>query len=196
MNQVFLEDWMSGLNQQFTKLSGRKLPREFESHILRHNMYQLEPKLQFSFNQFFIYDSSVFPGSDWKQDHINQGFVRRENVIAVGTIIGFGEAFVSLFINEGYLDLGKYERVFSIPITIVSGEINIDGPEEHPTDRKIKVESGFYVAEIGQKVIGEYEESIHIYLRKVSSEVVASKILLADDALHPGATLIETGDMV
>lgn len=27
---------MSGLNQQFTKLSARKKAREFESHILRH----------------------------------------------------------------------------------------------------------------------------------------------------------------
>jgi hypothetical protein len=30
-----MEDWMSGLNQQFTKLSSEKLFREFESHILR-----------------------------------------------------------------------------------------------------------------------------------------------------------------
>ena len=29
------EDWMSGLNQQFTKLSTGKTVREFESHILR-----------------------------------------------------------------------------------------------------------------------------------------------------------------
>ena len=30
-----LEDWVSGLNQQFTKLPSGKLDREFESHILR-----------------------------------------------------------------------------------------------------------------------------------------------------------------
>ena len=29
------EDWMSGLNQQFTKLSASQGAREFESHILR-----------------------------------------------------------------------------------------------------------------------------------------------------------------
>ena len=29
------EDWMSGLNQQFTKLSTGKTVRGFESHILR-----------------------------------------------------------------------------------------------------------------------------------------------------------------
>ena len=30
-----MEDWMSGLNQQFTKLSTGKTVRGFESHILR-----------------------------------------------------------------------------------------------------------------------------------------------------------------
>ncbi len=33
----YMEDWMSGLNQQFTKLSARKKAREFESHILRRS---------------------------------------------------------------------------------------------------------------------------------------------------------------
>ncbi len=32
---VNTEDWVSGLNQQFTKLSTFKRVREFESHILR-----------------------------------------------------------------------------------------------------------------------------------------------------------------
>ena len=31
------EDWMSGLNQQFTKLSTGKTVRGFESHILRQD---------------------------------------------------------------------------------------------------------------------------------------------------------------
>ncbi len=30
------EDWMSGLNQRFTKPSTSKIVREFESHILRN----------------------------------------------------------------------------------------------------------------------------------------------------------------
>lgn len=30
-----MEDWVSGLNQRFTKPSGPNRPREFESHILR-----------------------------------------------------------------------------------------------------------------------------------------------------------------
>ena len=35
IKEYILEDWMSGLNQQFTKLSSWKRLREFESHILR-----------------------------------------------------------------------------------------------------------------------------------------------------------------
>ncbi len=31
----YMEDWMSGLNQRFTKPSAGKTAREFESHILR-----------------------------------------------------------------------------------------------------------------------------------------------------------------
>lgn len=33
---TILEDWMSGLNQRFTKPSTFNRVREFESHILRH----------------------------------------------------------------------------------------------------------------------------------------------------------------
>ena len=33
-----LEDWVSGLNQRFTKPSARKKAREFESHILREEL--------------------------------------------------------------------------------------------------------------------------------------------------------------
>ncbi len=33
----YMEDWMSGLNQQFTKLSAAKVAREFESHIFRNS---------------------------------------------------------------------------------------------------------------------------------------------------------------
>jgi hypothetical protein len=36
-----LEDWMSGLNQQFTKLSSLNGFREFESHILRSMVYRI-----------------------------------------------------------------------------------------------------------------------------------------------------------
>lgn len=36
-----MEDWMSGLNQQFTKLSAAKVAREFESHIFRP--YKIPP---------------------------------------------------------------------------------------------------------------------------------------------------------
>ena len=51
------EDWMSGLNQQFTKLSTGKTVRGFESHILRNedsseksaeNMEARPPKAGFS----------------------------------------------------------------------------------------------------------------------------------------------------
>ena len=33
---MIMEDWVSGLNQQFTKLSTFNRVREFESHILRN----------------------------------------------------------------------------------------------------------------------------------------------------------------
>ena len=45
-----LEDWMSGLNQRFTKPPAGKTAREFESHLLRNE------------NNFIFYCSSELEG--------------------------------------------------------------------------------------------------------------------------------------
>ncbi len=62
------EDWMSGLNQQFTKLSSEKSFREFESHILRQEifiigwlMYIQMNKMRIIIENIFVQDESSGP---------------------------------------------------------------------------------------------------------------------------------------
>ncbi len=61
---------MSGLNQQFTKLSGSKGSREFESHILRREMfwYQLKPKTTHDFDELTDTYNSKYGNYDYGLD--------------------------------------------------------------------------------------------------------------------------------
>ncbi len=152
----------------------------------------LEPKLQFSYSQFFIYDSAVkLPGCDWTEAHSNQGFARRKGVINVGTLLEFGSASVSLS-SDVNIDLEKYDRVIMVPITSESGCLLLNGVEEDNVDRKIKLDVGFYNVTIAQKEISETEEVIDIFIEKLNQENQTSKILLAESKLNFVGELIET----
>ena len=53
--------------------------------------------LQFSYSQFFVYDAGLKnPACEWTEAHSRQGFARRDGVTAVGTILEFGQAKVTL----------------------------------------------------------------------------------------------------
>lgn len=154
----------------------------------------MAPALEFSYSQFFIYDAGLNnPACAWTEAHSRQGFARREGVVAVGTLLEFGKAQVSLEFCEP--SLASFERVVSVPLEFKSGAIAVDGPEETPGARKLPIENGHYRATIAQKRNDDTEEEIKIWLEKVDVPLRRSELIVIDEGLDPPATLLETADM-
>ncbi len=154
----------------------------------------VSPTLEFSYSQFFVYDAGLKnPACEWTEAHSRQGFARREGVVAVGTLLEFGKADVALAFGRPSLE--AYERAIAVPLEINSGAIAIDGPEETPGPRKIRVENGHYRATIAQKRSDDTEEIIKIWLEKVDVPLRRSELLVVDDRLDPPIRLLETANM-
>src|ERR1700730_11814975 len=100
--------------------------------------------LYFSYNGFVVFDKDVeLPGCDWSDDHVAQGFARRESTVCFGTLLEFGLAEVSVTL-DGYAPRGDYERVIAVPFLVTSGTVVIEGPEEMDTGRHVVVPPGNY----------------------------------------------------
>jgi hypothetical protein len=156
-----------------------------------HNL--MLPDLEFSYSQFFLYDAGVKnPACNWTETHSRQGFVRRDGVIAVGTLLQFGTAKVTLAIGPPSYE--AYDRVLSVPLEIRSGAIAIDGPEEPPGIRKSQLVTGHYRATIGQKYLDDAQEEVAIWLEKIDVPIQRSELLVVDEALDPPTPLLETAD--
>jgi len=155
---------------------------------------ELFPKLYFSYSQFFIYDEGLdSPACKWTEAHSRQGFARRQQAIAVGTLLEFGDASVHVQFGD-LAPLEEFERVIAIPLEIRSGRVCVDGPEEHPADRSFPVSPGLYRVAIGQKVVEDQHEEVVIALEKLTVPMSNSEILVADRALDPPVPLIEDAE--
>jgi hypothetical protein len=151
----------------------------------------LSPGLEFSYSQFFVYDAGIKnPACAWTEQHSRQGFARRAGVVAIGTLLEFGRADVTLVL--GRPDLSSFERAVGVPLEIKSGAIAVDGPDEDPGIRRVPIKNGHYRAVIAQRRIDESAEVIRIWLEKVDVPVIRSELLIADNDLDPPSPLVET----
>jgi hypothetical protein len=153
----------------------------------------LSPNLYFSYSQFFIYDKGIGKRAcDWTKDHSRQGFARREHTVAVGTLLEFGHAQVCVHAGSPR-SIEMFDRVISVPLRIETGRLAVDSVEEYSIDRSIEITSGTYRVIIAQRAIDDQIEEIVIYLDEFKKgEPIRSEILLADDALDPPSTLLES----
>ena len=151
------------------------------------------PDLEFSYSQFFVYDAGLeSPACEWTEAHSRQGFARRDGVVAVGTLLEFGTANVTLAL--GAPSFQAYDRVLSVPLEIKGGALAIDGPEEEPGKREFRVANGHYRATIAQKYRDDDHEEVAIWLERVDVPVRRSELLVVDEALDPPMPLLETAD--
>jgi hypothetical protein len=156
-----------------------------------------EFKIYFSYNQFMVYDLSIsLPGCMWTESHANQGFARRSSTVNFGTILDFGDATVKIFIGD-YVKDNFHERVISVPFYSPTGEILVEGPEEHPSNLGLKVstEPGYYKLTSAQKIVNEVQEEIELFFKKLEKPTATSEVLLADDALNPPKELLEEAEI-
>jgi hypothetical protein len=159
---------------------------------MNNKLIVLSPDLYFSYGQFFVYDKELTnPATEWSPDHTRQGFARRERAIAVGTLLEFGFATVTVGLDLPN-PLTSYERVLALPLELRSGLLAVDGPEEHPIARWCPAAPGYYRVLIAQRTIEDEREDIAISLERLATRLDRSEVLIADDALDPPTPLIET----
>ena len=146
----------------------------------------------FSYGQFLVFDHSVaLPGCAWTEVHFRQGFARRERNVCFGTLLEFGHAELAVYLGpcESQDD---YERVVEVPIEVSSGQVGIQGPEEVGSQRFVELKKGHYRLVAAQVVTDEEQEAIAIFFELLAKPITCSQVLVADDALDPPATLIES----
>ena len=72
--------------------------------------------MYFSHGQVLAYDQSeAEPGSLWNNQHVAQGFVRRDRALGIGTLIQHGNAKIRVFLGPP-ASFQNYERAIAIPI--------------------------------------------------------------------------------
>jgi hypothetical protein len=147
--------------------------------------------LEFSYSQFFVHDAGIRnPACEWTEAHSRQGFARRAGVAAIGTLLEYGTAQVTVEIGSPQLQL--FERVVAVPLEIKGGAIAVDGPEEDFGVREMPIKNGHYRATIAQRIIDGSAEQIGIWLEEVAVPLEHSQLLVIDEALKPQFPLLET----
>jgi hypothetical protein len=152
----------------------------------------LSPRLYFSYSQFLVYDQSVpLPGCAWTDRHTAQGFARRESTVNFSTPLEFGHAVV--IVHHGpYRPDVAYDRVIEVPFRVKSGKILVEGPDEVDIERSFLLPPGDYRLVAAQRVTGDEEEAIDLFIEDLAKPLDRSAVLVADETLNPPASLLET----
>ena len=150
-------------------------------------------KVHFSYNQIFVWDSSVSsPGTLWNDVHFEQGFVRREGVVCFATLLQDGRADVEVV--RGPYVAGNFERVIQCPLRVGSDAVWVSGPDEYPEpdDHRVNLPAGSWTVTCGQSVLAERRLNVTLWF--MTGVRLQSHILVADPSLKPPPHLVETGE--
>jgi hypothetical protein len=150
--------------------------------------------IYFSYSQFMVFDRSVkLPGCAWTAHHTDQGFARRESNVCFRTMAEFGNGDAAVHLGPYVEKIGD-GRVIEVPFEVISGEVNVEGPEECK-DRGVSMPNGHYRLVAAQALLGEDHEVIDLYFERLANPLSNSRIIVADDALHPPSQLLETAEI-
>lgn len=139
-----------------------------------------------------IYDVSVtLPGLHWTPAHSSQGFARQASVVNFRTLMYDGMAKLTVYQSE-YKPTSTYARVISVPFTVTSGNVMVNGPDEDQP-RIFAMLVGYYKVTAAQRVSEEgiYDEVIDIYFDRRDTAVSGSEIEIADEAITTDGPLLE-----
>jgi len=82
-----------------------------------------------------------------------------------------------------------------VPFVVSTGRVIVDGPEEIKIGRAIELPVGNYQIVAAQRVLGDDEELIDLFVDKLEEPLRNSKIIVADAMLNPSAQLVETAEV-
>lgn len=151
--------------------------------------------IEFSHGQIIVADAAIkAPGNYWTERHSRQGFARRESSVGFATLCAFGHG--RLIVDCGGLILyHRYERVIAVPFEVVSGRVEIAGPEEDYGIRVIALEKGNYRLVCGQRLRTDGALELGLTFEPVVSPLTRSEVLVQDAALSPVLPLIESAQI-
>ena len=151
--------------------------------------------VNFAYGQILVFDQAeTEPGSIWTDLHVAQGFVRRERVLAIGTLLAAGEATLKLY--TGALEsFDSYDRVVAIPLQVDTGVICVEGPDEYPIERFVELTPGYVRVVAAQRVLSDTKIVFDLYFSTEANPNSGSQILKADKNLLPSENLLENGDI-
>lgn len=142
-----------------------------------------------------MFDATIeHPGCEWTDEHVAQGFARRESVVNFGTLLEFGSAELNVSFCA-FEPREEYERAIAVPFRVLSGWIEVSGPDEVGVGRKFTVPSGNYRLVAAQYIVDDEEEVIDLFLEALAEPSERSAILVADELLDPQAMLVETAEV-
>jgi hypothetical protein len=152
-------------------------------------------ELHYAYGLIMVFDRcETKPHARWTQQHEDQGFARRERSVLFSTLRQEGLARVSAF--EGWPeDLNQGARIIQVPLNISSGNLNVQGLEEWPIERSMKVKSGLNTVVLSQRIDPATEQLVlEFYIDPVATE--SSKILKAGGLVKIPPELLETTDPI
>ena len=151
--------------------------------------------LYYAYGFVMVFDKSEpTPQARWIQQHENQGFARRERSVMFSTLRQEGKATVNAF--EGWpVDLGQGSRIIAVPLKVLSGELSIQGPEEWPEARYVKVAPGVNTVILSQRIDEVTDQLVlDFFIDAIATE--NSKILKAGGLHNIPSVLLETAEPV
>ena len=155
----------------------------------------LSTRIAFGYSQFLVFDKEAPAGHQWSQGHYDQGFARTGRSVSFGTPLEFGHGAVLVHVGP-YEGRDDHTRVIEVPFEVSSGEVVVGGPEEFPVkpERVFQLPKGHYRLVAAQAVIEEDQEKIDLYFEKLAEPLATSRIISADEGMHPPTPLLETAE--
>ena len=126
-------------------------------------------------------------------DHVAQGFARRQFTVNFCTLLECGIANLRVFLGLSSV-LDEYERVLAVPLHVESGHVSIEGPDEGPYLRKVNLPPSWYKLYSAQSVIDCTTETLDLFFDRQPNVLRNSEVIVADERITRTRDLIEDSE--
>jgi hypothetical protein len=148
--------------------------------------------VRYSYNQIIVYDSlEKAPGCLWTERHWRQGFARRETTICFSTLNQAGKARLSVVQDAAVI--AEVSRTIRASMQCLSGKACIEGPDEYPIERFVRLSPGNYSITLSQRMDPEAGLLLYLSFNQIE-QVIPSQILKADALLQSSIEILETAE--
>ena len=150
----------------------------------------------YSYGQIMVFDAGAEMQGNWTERHFNQGFLRNDRHLSLGTLPEAGHVLVRAF-SSPYVPLAENNRVIAVPFRVTSGHVRVTAPDEVLIgEHDIALPVGDYRLVTCQRFFeGDNingDQDLDLFFERVDLPRQRSEILVADRDLRPELPLLET----